>query len=119
MLGAQRSGRRLAGYIFGGNSRRAAIAMTAPVAQSSQKIAMTAPVAQSPGKGGGSVIRFYLPAKWSLQTLPVPNDDEVRLVEVKLPPGSTTRRGPSRGGDATRLRCRSRCNSAKPGRTPA
>lgn len=74
--------RRLAGYIFGANNRRASIAMTAPVAQSSDKIAMTAPVAQLPGPHGGSVIRFYMPAKWSLQTLPVPNDDEVRLVEV-------------------------------------
>ncbi|MCV7179785.1 SOUL family heme-binding protein, partial [Mycolicibacterium sphagni] len=56
--------RRLAGYIFGGNSRQTSIAMTAPVAQSSEKIAMTAPVAQSRDPQGGSVIRFYMPAKW-------------------------------------------------------
>ncbi|OBF16757.1 heme-binding protein [Mycobacterium sp. ACS4331] len=74
--------RRLAGYIFGGNSRQTSIAMTAPVAQSSEKIAMTAPVAQARDPQGGSVIRFFMPAKWSLQTLPTPNDDQVRLVEV-------------------------------------
>ncbi len=74
--------RRLAGYIFGGNSRQTSIAMTAPVAQSSEKIAMTAPVAQSRDPQGGSVIRFYMPAKWSLATLPSPNDSQVRLVEV-------------------------------------
>jgi SOUL heme-binding protein len=74
--------RRLAGYIFGGNQRRTTIAMTAPVAQQNEKIAMTAPVAQSAGPGGGSVIRFFMPAKWSLATLPKPDDDSVRLVEV-------------------------------------
>ena len=74
--------RRLAGYIFGGNSRQTSIAMTAPVAQSSEKIAMTAPVSQSRGAQGGSVIRFYMPAKWSLQTLPTPDDEKVKLVEV-------------------------------------
>jgi hypothetical protein len=74
--------RRLAGYIFGGNSRQASIAMTAPVAQASEKIAMTAPVAQSRDAQGGSVIRFFMPSKWSLETLPSPNDANVRLVEV-------------------------------------
>ena len=28
------------------------------------------------------MIRFFMPAKWSLATLPVPDDDAVRLVEV-------------------------------------
>ena len=74
--------RRLAGYIFGGNQRRTKIAMTAPVAQQGDKIAMTAPVSQAAGADGGSVIRFFMPAKWSLETLPEPDDDAVRLVEV-------------------------------------
>lgn len=69
--------RRLAGYIFGDNHRSTTIAMTAPVAQSPEKIAMTAPVQQA-----GSVIRFFMPAKWTLATLPEPDDDAVRLVEV-------------------------------------
>ncbi|OAN37770.1 SOUL family heme-binding protein [Mycolicibacterium iranicum] len=74
--------RRLAGYIFGGNRRKAKIAMTAPVAQQSERIAMTAPVAQSRNGGGESVIRFFMPSKWSMELLPEPEDDRVELVEV-------------------------------------
>ncbi len=79
--------RRLAGYIFGGNGKRARIDMTAPVAQSGagadgksgERIAMTAPVSQSGGEGG-SVIRFFLPA--GLADPPAPNDARVRIVSV-------------------------------------
>ena len=78
--------RRLAGYIFGGNQRNTSIAMTAPVAQHSEKIAMTAPVAQARTTDGDSVIRFFMPSKWSLDTLPEPDDGLVTLVEV---PGET------------------------------
>ena len=78
--------RRLAGYIFGGNHRNTSIAMTAPVAQHSENIAMTAPVAQSQSTDGGSVIRFFMPSKWSMDTLPEPDDGLVTLVEV---PGET------------------------------
>lgn len=81
---ARRAGfRRLAGYIFGGNHRKTKIAMTAPVAQHGEKIAMTAPVAQSnTGGTGNSVIRFYMPSKWSMDTLPEPDDSSVTVVEV-------------------------------------
>jgi len=78
--------RRLAGYIFGGNHRKTKIAMTAPVSQQSEKIAMTAPVAQSRGAKGESVIRFFMPSKWSMELLPQPDDERVELVEV---PGET------------------------------
>lgn len=78
--------RRLAGYIFGGNHRKTSIAMTAPVAQHSDTISMTAPVAQSRTTDGNSVIRFFMPSKWSLDTLPEPDDGLVTLVEV---PGET------------------------------
>ncbi len=75
--------RRLAGYIFGGNHRKTKIAMTAPVAQHGEKIAMTAPVAQTHAGGtGDSVIRFYMPSKWSMETLPEPDDSSVTVVEV-------------------------------------
>lgn len=75
--------RRLARYIFGGNKGKAKIAMTAPVAQQqSEKIAMTAPVAAQRGSGGEWVIRFFMPSKYTLDTLPTPNDDAVRLVTV-------------------------------------
>jgi hypothetical protein len=60
--------RRLAGYIFGGN-------------QGSQKVAMTAPVSTSSDENGWA-IRFFMPSKWTMDTLPTPKDDRVRLVEV-------------------------------------
>ncbi len=78
--------RLIAGYIFGGNHRKTKIAMTAPVAQQNEKIAMTAPVAQSRGAEGESVIRFFMPSKWSMDLLPEPDDERVELVEV---PGET------------------------------
>ncbi len=78
--------RRLAGYIFGGNQRDQTISMTAPVSQHStpggQQIAMTAPVVQTAGPDRGFVIRFFMPSKWTMETLPTPNDDQVRLVTV-------------------------------------
>ena len=78
--------RLLAGYIFGGNRRKQSIAMTAPVIQNeapNEKIAMTAPVMQSPDPSGW-IIRFIMPASYTLETLPTPNDTKVRL--VSLPP---------------------------------
>ena len=81
--GASTGFRRLAGYIFGGNHGNANIALTAPVArQSGQKIAMTAPVSKSSDADGGSVVGFFMPAGWTMDTLPEPNDDEVSLVTV-------------------------------------
>lgn len=75
--------RRLAGYIFGGNRARTKIAMTAPVAQSAkgEKIAMTAPVAQR-AAADGYVVSFMMPAKYTLETLPEPNDARVVLRRV-------------------------------------
>ena len=78
--------RRLAGYIFGANHRKATIAMTAPVAQqpagAAHTIAMTAPVSQTRGAEGGSVIRFFMPADSTMDALPEPDDTSVRLVAV-------------------------------------
>ena len=76
--------RLLAAYIFGGNTRRQSIAMTAPVLQeraTSETIAMTAPVTQS-GANGAWVVRFTMPSTYTLETLPKPNDARVRLVPV-------------------------------------
>ena len=75
--------RRLAGYIFGGNTDKTKIAMTAPVAQQKgRKIAMTAPVATERTKTGEWMIRFFMPSEHTLESLPTPNDDRVELVPV-------------------------------------
>lgn len=74
--------RRIAGYIFGANTASTKIAMTAPVAQTSQTIEMTAPVAQTRDAQGHWVVQFFMPAKWTLETLPEPSDTSVRLVTV-------------------------------------
>lgn len=77
--------RRLAGYIFGGNHREAEIAMTAPVVQQpsgGEDIAMTAPVSQTGSAEEGWTVRFFMPSKWSMETLPAPDSDDVRLVRV-------------------------------------
>lgn len=73
--------RRLAGYIFGGNRGERRIAMTAPVAQEPSRIAMTAPVAQEPS-GQGFRIRFFLPASFTAETAPVPNDARVVITAI-------------------------------------
>lgn len=77
--------RLLAGYIFGGNTRKQSIAMTAPVTQTQQgneKIAMTAPVTQS-GNELGWTVRFIMPQGYTLNTLPIPNDSRVKLVALE------------------------------------
>lgn len=76
--------KRLAGYIFGGNTSKEKISMTAPVgmkAGKSEKIAMTAPVGQT-SKDGKFVITFTMPSTYTLETLPIPNDMNVRLKQV-------------------------------------
>ena len=72
----------IAGYIFGANTARSKIAMTAPVEQqSAQKIAMTAPVTQQ-GEAGSWTVRFIMPSQWTIDTLPVPNDVRVALKPI-------------------------------------
>lgn len=92
--------RRLAGYIFGGNHAATKIAMTAPVAQ--QQIAMTAPVVQESGADGEWVIRFFMPADMTMQSLPQPDDPAVRLVDVAAATVAVRRFSGSRGGRAVR-----------------
>ena len=79
---------KLAGYIFGGNSERMSISMTAPVAQSdarggeSQTIAMTAPVAQTPSGTDRWTVQFFMPSAYTMEELPIPRDPAVELVVV-------------------------------------
>lgn len=77
--------RRLAGYIFGGNTRQQSIEMTSPVtaqpSSSSSKIAMTSPVTAQPATTGVRVT-FTMPASHTLQSLPVPHNRAVVLEAV-------------------------------------
>jgi hypothetical protein len=74
---------RLFRYISGGNRSREKVAMTAPVSQQpkGEKIAMTAPVAQQWLQGGWAV-SFTMPASYTLETLPKPEDPHVTLRQV-------------------------------------
>ncbi len=69
----------LAGYIFGGNAPRAGGA--AAGGRGGEKIAMTAPVTQTEGADGW-VVRFFMPAGATPESLPVPADGRVRLAVV-------------------------------------
>ena len=74
--------RLIADYIFGNNSSKQNVPMTAPVTQQSGgKIAMTAPVTQQ-GSGNTWTVRFIMPAKYTLATLPKPNNLAVKLREI-------------------------------------
>jgi len=75
--------RKLFKYISGRNSSRSKIAMTAPVSQESQseKIAMTAPVGQR-ATGQGWVVSFMMPASYTMDTIPIPQDTSVALREL-------------------------------------
>ena len=72
----------IADYIFGNNISKKNVAMTAPVVQQqSEKIAMTAPVTQE-GNRSQWKVRFVMPASYTMATLPKPNNDVVKLVEM-------------------------------------
>ncbi len=76
--------RILASYIFGDNQGEQKIAMTAPVSQeksTGSKIAMTAPVTQERA-GDRFTIQFAMPSKYTLETLPKPNDPRIEIREV-------------------------------------
>ena len=75
---------RIADYIFGANVSRSSIAMTAPVVQvpASQKIAMTAPVVQTEAGANRWSVRFIMPKQWTMETLPAPVDERVKLVTM-------------------------------------
>lgn len=78
----------VAGYIFGGNTKKESIAMTTPVVaekgevkQVSENIAMTAPVVAT-NEGDSQTISFGMPRSYTLDTLPTPNDSRVKIVAL-------------------------------------
>lgn len=81
--------RPLFNYISGNNRRQEKIEMTAPVSQaaaraSGEKIDMTAPVTQTPmsEEGGGYVIGFAMPGRYTRESIPLPDDDRVTIREI-------------------------------------
>ena len=90
---------RLAGYIFGGNTSKASIDMTAPVAQS-KSIDMTAPVSQTRNGNDQFRIRFFMPANYTLETLPRPNDQAIEIVTVPSETIAVLRYSGSTGAEA-------------------
>ncbi len=60
--------RIVAGYIFGDNTRKESIAMTAPVVVTAE--------------GDSQTISFGMPRSVTLETLPTPNDSRVRMVMI-------------------------------------
>jgi hypothetical protein len=73
--------RILAAYIFGDNTAQEEIAMTTPVAveRQSAKIDMTTPVETTVIDGGRYAMRFFLPSRYTLDTVPAPTDPRVQL----------------------------------------
>lgn len=75
--------RLLADYIFGNNTTKTGIAMTAPVSESaSAPIAMTAPVMEQGGSDGKRKVTFTMPSKYTLESIPKPNNPLVKLREI-------------------------------------
>lgn len=87
--------RLLADYIFGNNTikkdinmtapvqqqKNAKIAMTVPVQQQSTKIAMTAPVQQQ-SEAGEWRVSFVMPSEYTMETLPKPVNPKVTLKQI-------------------------------------
>lgn len=74
----------IAGYIFGGNTKKESIAMTSPVVEKSsgsESIAMTSPVVATI-EGESHTIAFGMPRSYTLETLPVPNDKRIQIVTI-------------------------------------
>lgn len=84
--------RQIAGFIFGknvspdGNSSK--VAMTSPVTleqsakKRSEKIAMTSPVAAEQVGDNVYKVAFIMPSKYTMETLPKPLNDKVKIIEV-------------------------------------
>jgi len=97
--GALRNGFEiLAHYIFGGNRKKESIAMTAPVSEetvpdseeipmmapvTSEKISMTAPVTEEQAGERAHRISFAMPSKFTLETLPEPQDTRITFKVVE------------------------------------
>ena len=75
--------RVLAGYIFGDNEPQQEMAMTAPVeSRKGVRMNMTAPVTSQAGNGDGPyTYAFVMERKYTMNTLPKPDNPDIRLVQ--------------------------------------
>lgn len=69
---SNRGFKMIAGYIFGGNTSQQGV---------SQKISMTTPVTMRQGNGQWRM-HFVMPSKYTMGTLPTPNNDAVTLRQI-------------------------------------
>jgi hypothetical protein len=101
--GALRNGFEiLAHYIFGGNKKKESIPMTAPVSEeipmmapvtsekismtapvTSKKVSMTAPVTEEQAGERSYRVSFAMPSKFTLETLPEPQDKRITFKVVE------------------------------------
>ncbi len=73
----------LADFIFGNNTTKKEIAMTAPVMQQqNEKIAMTAPVIQQQTNPNEWKVQFVMPADYTVENLPTPNDPRIKIISI-------------------------------------
>lgn len=74
---------KLFNYISGKNTNRSKIKMTVPVTEeqvtSSEKIPMTAPVTSEKVSGDVYRVSFIMPANYTLDSLPVPDDKDIKF----------------------------------------
>jgi hypothetical protein len=78
---------KLFNYISGNNTNRSKIKMTVPVTEeqvsASEKIPMTAPVTSEKVSGDVYRISFIMPPGYTLDTLPVPGDKDVKFQKLE------------------------------------
>jgi effector-binding domain-containing protein len=75
--------RMIADYIFGNNLSQSSVAMTAPVVQEKHEvITMTAPIHQQ-AEGDNWKVHFIMPYAYTMETLPTPNNDLVKLKKIE------------------------------------
>jgi hypothetical protein len=81
--------RILAGYIFGDNAASANMEMTTPVEtteiRQGEKMQMTAPVTSTAAEvGQRTTVAFVMEGKYTIENLPTPNDERIRIRQVPL-----------------------------------
>lgn len=82
-----RAFKKLASYIFGGNTKNNKISMTAPVvvkaeeSESGTKISMTSPVIMK-ADDKKMTMSFMMPSEYQMNELPTPNDSDITFQTV-------------------------------------